>query len=213
MSDDTRGGAPPDLRILPLTPERWPDLERLFGERGATGGCWCMWWRIPRAEFERRKGEENRRAFRGIIEGGAVPGLLAYDGDEPVGWCAVEPRDAYPVLDRSRTLRRLDDRPVWSVTCFFVARAYRDRGLTVRLLEAAKAHVRERGGTLLEGYPVAPRTERMPTVFAWTGFVGAFERAGFRECARRSETRPIVRVELGPAANPDAAHIPEKETR
>jgi GNAT superfamily N-acetyltransferase len=174
-------------------PERWPDLERLFGQRGACGGCWCMWWRLARSEFERGKGEKNRRALRRIVNEGRVPGILAYADGEPVGWCAVAPRDEYPVLERSRTLKRVDERPVWSVVCLFITRGHRRRGVSVRLLEAAADHVRRKGGGILEGYPVESRTGAMPDAFAWTGLAQAFREAGFREVARRSPTRPIMR--------------------
>lgn len=180
----------------PLTPERWSDLERLFGERGACAGCWCMWWRLPRREWEESKGEANRRSFREIVHSGAVPGLLAFVDGEPVGWCAVEPRQRYPALARSRVLRPIDEQPVWSVTCFFIDRAHRGQGLATRLLEAAVEHVRSHGGHIVEGYPVEPRRDRMPDAFAWTGVPAVFEKAGFREVARGSETRPIMRREL-----------------
>jgi GNAT superfamily N-acetyltransferase len=119
-----------------------------------------------------------------------------------VGWCALAPREQYPVLDRSRVLRRVDQRPVWSVVCFFIARAYRRKGLAARLLEAAADYTRARGAGLVEGYPVAPRTGKMPDAFAWTGLPGSFERAGFVEVARRSPTRPIMRRELGAVTGP-----------
>jgi GNAT superfamily N-acetyltransferase len=181
------------LTFHPLVPERWADLERLFGQRGACGGCWCMWWRLSRSEFTRRKGEGNRRALRRIVGAGRVPGLLAYAGGEPVGWCSVAPRDDFPVLDRSRTLKRVDERPVWSVVCLFVARPFRRRGVSVKLLEAAADHVRRQGGELVEGYPVESRTGAMPDAFAWTGLAQAFRDAGFEEVARRSPSRPIMR--------------------
>ncbi|HEX8451643.1 MAG TPA: GNAT family N-acetyltransferase [Longimicrobium sp.] len=181
------------LAFHPLTPDRWSDLERLFGARGACGGCWCMWWRLRRSEFDARKGEPNRRAFHEIVHSGAEPGILAYADGEPVGWCAVQPREAYPVLGRSRTLKPVDDQAVWSVTCFFVARGFRKRGVTTRLLRAAVEHARARGGRILEGYPIEPRKDHVPEAFAWTGFASAFKRAGFKEVARRSDTRPIMR--------------------
>src|SRR5512133_3597105 len=112
------------VAIHPLTPERWPDLARLFGPRGACAGCWCMWWRLRRADWKAGKGEANRRAFAAYVEARHVPGLLAYAGHEPVGWVAVEPRAAYPGLARSRNLAAVDDVPVWSITCFFVARQW-----------------------------------------------------------------------------------------
>ena len=186
----------PRIEIFPLTPARWKDLEALFGPRGACGGCWCMYWRLPRSEFGRGKGEGNHRAFRSIVRADARPGLLAYADGVAVGWCALEPRDSFPALDRSRVLARVDDAPVWAIPCFFIARAWRRKGLTVRLLREAASHAASRGATVLEGYPIAPSKGAVAYVFAWTGIVGAFEQAGFKEVARRSATRPIMRKSL-----------------
>lgn len=184
------------IRVVPATPDRWDDLERLFGPRGACAGCWCMWWRLRRAEWSQGKGDGNRRALRALVRSGEPPGLIAYSGTEPVGWVAVAPREAYPGLDRSRTLKPVDGRRVWSVTCFFTAREHRRRGVTVKLLQAAAKHARERGAECLEGYPVEPRKDSVPDVWVFTGLAGAFRKAGFVEVARRSETRPIMRREL-----------------
>lgn len=184
---------PLDLVVRPLTPERWADLERLFGDRGATGGCWCMWWRLPRAAFERQKDAANRAAFASIVADGPPPGLLGYVGDAPVGWCAVAPREEYPALERSRVLKRIDDAPVWSVVCLFVARPFRHQGVSVALLRAAVAYAAEQGARIVEGYPVEPRHGTMPDVFAWTGLPSAFIEAGFVEVSRGSATRPIMR--------------------
>jgi GNAT superfamily N-acetyltransferase len=184
------------LEFYPLTPERWGDFELLFGERGACGGCWCMYWRLKRSVFNVQKGQGNKEAMRALVAAGEVPGILAYAGGAPVGWCAVAPRECYPALQRSRVLRPSDDTPVWSVSCLFVAKDYRNRGVSVRLLEAAVAHVRKQGGTVVEGYPVEPKTVPMPAAFAWTGLASAFLKAGFVECARGSATRPIMRRAL-----------------
>jgi GNAT superfamily N-acetyltransferase len=183
------------IAIHPLSPERWPDLEKLFGPRGACGGCWCMCWRLSSKAFRAASGEANRKAFAKIVKGGAVPGLLAYDVGEPVGWCAVAPREAYKRLETARTLKPIDDQPVWSVSCFFIGKGHRRKGLTVKLLEAAKKHVKQQGGTLLEGYPVVPKGDAVDT-FAWNGLLGAFEKAGFEVAARPSAARAIVRFEL-----------------
>jgi GNAT superfamily N-acetyltransferase len=182
------------LTFHPLTPDRWDDFERLFGERGACGGCWCMWWRLKRSEFEKKKGAGNKRAMKAIVRKGAVPGILAYVGKEPVGWCAIAPRDDYGTLERSRILRPVDDQPVWSVVCFFVERGHRGSGVSVELLRAAVAHAKRHGARIVEGYPVEPTKDRMPDAFAWFGLASAFERAGFKEVARRSPTRPIMRI-------------------
>jgi GNAT superfamily N-acetyltransferase len=180
----------------PLTPGRWGDFEALFGERGACGGCWCMLWRSTRAKFEQSKGAGNRSAMRKLVEAGAMPGILAYLNGEPVGWCAVAPREHYPALERSRVLKKVDETPVWSVSCLFVRKDCRRKGVSVALLRGAIEYVRGRAGVIVEGYPVEPRKGEMPAVFAWTGLASAFLQAGFRECARRSETRPIMRHEI-----------------
>jgi GNAT superfamily N-acetyltransferase len=152
-----------------------------------------MWWKGTRSEFERHKGDANKEALRAIVENGRTPGLLAYIEGTPIAWCAIEPRSAYPTLERSRTLKPVDDQPVWSVTCFFVARPFRRKGLTVALLQNAISYAATQGARIIEGYPVEPRTDRMPDAFAWTGTAAAFRAAGFEEVLRRSETRPIMR--------------------
>ncbi len=184
------------LTFHPLTLARWADFERLFGERGACGGCWCMWWRLKRSEFEKRKGAGNKRAMKAIVRGGEVPGIIAYSGKEPIGWCSVAPRADYSALERSRILKPVDDRPVWSVVCFFVEKAHRGSGVSVELLRAAVAHAKRHGARIVEGYPVEPKQDRMPDAFVWFGLASAFERAGFEEVARRSETRPIMRFHI-----------------
>ena len=125
--------------------------------------------------------------------------VLAYHDGQAVGWCAVAPREEYPSLERSRVAARVDDLPVWSVSCLFIHKDYRRHGLSVALLRAAADFVRERGGTIVEGYPVIPRNDDMPAVFAFHGLRAAFEKAGFKEVARRSETRAVMRRRLRPS--------------
>lgn len=185
-----------EFSFHPLTPERWQDLEALFGERGACGGCWCMWWRLKRADFNQQKGAGNRRVFKDIVFSGQPPGILAYAGVQPVGWCALAPRQVYPALERSRILKRVDNQPVWSVTCFFVAKPYRRRGLTVLLLDAAVEYARSQGAAILEGYPEEPGEDNQPAPFVFTGLASAFKKAGFVEVLRRSAKRPIMRCYL-----------------
>ena len=176
-----------------LTSDRWSDLEQLFGERGACGGCWCMWWRLKRSTFNEQKGEKNKSAFKSMVDSGEATGILAYSEGIPVGWCAIAPRETYPALERSRVLKRLDDKPVWSIVCLFIARPYRRKGVSVELLKAASEFARQHGGKVVEGYPIEPLKDEMPDAFAWTGLASAFLKAGFVECERRSETRPIMR--------------------
>lgn len=110
------------LESYPVTTERWHDLEELFGKSGACGGCWCMWWRLTRFEFRKQAGQGNKESMKRIVDSGEVPGLLAYADNRAIGWCSVGPREAYPSLERSRTLKRVDDGPVWSIVCFYIAR-------------------------------------------------------------------------------------------
>jgi GNAT superfamily N-acetyltransferase len=184
-----------DFDVQPLTPERWPDLEALFGERGASSGCWCMWWRVPAKDWERDAGATNKRAFRSIVRAGPPPGLLAYHDGKPVGWVAVAPRDEFPRLDRSPKLKRVDDVPVWSVTCFYIDRWYRGTGVGGTLLAAAVEHAREHGATSIEGYPLDPGDGKVTNAAAFTGVLDMFRAAGFDEIARRGG-RPVLRREL-----------------
>jgi len=150
-----------------------------------------MWWRLPRRQFQGQAGQKNKEALRGIVDSGPPPGLLAYAEEEAIAWCSVAPREQFVGLERSRTLARLDDVPVWSVVCFFVARPYRARGLMVPLLTAAVEYARERGAKVVEGYPVDP-TERLTGDRGYTGVLSAFRKAGFVEVLRRG-ARPIMR--------------------
>jgi len=183
----------PDLEFQPVTPKRWADFESLFGARGACGGCWCMLWRLTRKEFEKQKGEANRQAMKAIVASGEIPGLLTYIKKRPVAWCSVAPRQRYPALERSRVLKRIDDQPVWSISCFFIHKDYRKQGLSVRILEGVVAYVKKHGGKIVEGYPIEPQKGKTADGFAWTGLASFFIKAGFVECARRSETRPVMR--------------------
>lgn len=184
------------LEFHPLTPGRWSDLEKLFGRHGAAGGCWCMWWRQTQAEFSRRHGEPNRLAFKSIVESGVIPGILAYSHGIPVGWCAVEPRESYPALDRSRILARVDNKPVWSIPCFYVASQFRGKGLMRDLLTKAIGWAGGHGARIVEAYPVDSERD-LPAVSVYTGVGSVFREAGFEEVLRRSRARPIMRKNIG----------------
>jgi GNAT superfamily N-acetyltransferase len=156
-----------------------------------------MFWRVQRKVWEANKGAGNRRAFKKLLTNGKEPGILAYDGKEAVGWCAVAPRDEYVALERSRILRPVDEKPVWSISCLFIKKAYRRRGISAELLKAAVDFAGKRSAKFVEGYPVEPTMEKMPDPFLWHGVPSAFKAAGFKEVARRSKTRPIMRIEIG----------------
>jgi GNAT superfamily N-acetyltransferase len=186
----------PRLTFHPATPDRWTDVEALFGSNGACGGCWCQFWKQSPAEYRAGKGEANRRLLRRSVKGGERPGLLAYVGAEPVGWVAVEPRASYRRLAISRNLPVVDERATWSIPCFFVARGWGGRGVSGRLLAAAVAHARSQGAPAVEGYPIDSKGP-LARAFLYTGAFSTFLKAGFKEVARRARTRPLVKKELG----------------
>jgi GNAT superfamily N-acetyltransferase len=152
-----------------------------------------MAWRLSPRAFQVGKGAGNRRALRRLVTSGPAPGILAYDGSMPIGWCAVAPRSEYSFLERSRVLRPVDERPVWSISCLFVLKPYRRQGISARLVDAAVKYAARRGAAAVEGYPTIPFDRRVPDPFLWTGTLASFKRAGFTEVARRSKGRPIVR--------------------
>jgi len=177
----------------PLTPDRWKDFEKLFGPKGACAGCWCTYWMLKRSEYDRlRKSGGTKKYFKKIVNGKIPPGILAYNGNIPIGWCAIQPRENYPVLQNSRILQPVDKKTVWSIVCFYVQSKYRKLGLTIDLIKEATVFAKLHGAKIVEGYPVEPKKETAP-VFIYTGIASAFLKAGFKEVARRSETRPVMR--------------------
>ncbi|MEU4793007.1 GNAT family N-acetyltransferase [Micromonospora tulbaghiae] len=181
-----------ELACHPLTEERWPDLLRLFGDRGAANGCWCMFWRLRRSEFESNRSPGNRRALRELVRSGVVPGVLGYRDDEPVGWCSVAPREEYGSLERSPKYRRTDETPVWSVVCFFLAREHRGEGLAAALLDGAVTYAGQQGATVVEGYPVCGDDGSH-----YMGTASLFERCGFTQVRRVDERRAVYRRQVG----------------
>ena len=194
------------LAIRPLTPGLWPALEELFGESGAVGGCWCMYCRIGRSHRDRRPAD-NKSAFKEIVMRGPPPGLIAFVGEPEVdsvprfgearplavGWCQLTPRDAVPWLDRTWRLRRVDDLPVWSLSCFYVRKGYRRQGIATALIQAALRAAKHGGAPALEAYPFDAGMSPSATS---TGYVSTFLRAGFTTVACRAPPRPIMRHDL-----------------
>lgn len=179
-----------------IRPANWSGFSEVMGEKGGCGGCWCMLWRLPKKEMDAGMGENNHQAMKNIFERGHVPGLIAWHQQEAVGWIQVDERSAFSRLESSRVLKPVDDKSVWSISCFFIDKRFRRKGLSAELLRAACRFAGERGATILEGYPIDTPKNKYPVVYAWTGFVGAFRAAGFEEVARRSATRPIMRKHL-----------------
>ena len=179
------------LTVHPLTAEHWPALEAVLGPDGARG-CWCMYWRIGRGYRERTRAQ-NRADFKAIVSHGPPPGLIAFDGETPVGWCQVGPRAALPGLASAWRLAPVDDAPVWALSCLYVRKGWRRRGINAVLIEGAIEAARAAGAPALEAYPFD--RELSPSATG-TGFASTFAKLGFVEVARRVPARPIMRFAL-----------------
>jgi hypothetical protein len=193
MSADASAECP--FSFMALTAKRWGDLETLFGpERGASSGCWCLWWRVSRKEWTALSRKERKERFRSVVETGPPPGILAYRGSCVAGWCAVSPRSATPRFDASRLAAPLENLagPVWAITCFYIGSDFRRCGLMRALAEAACAHAFGQGAMAVEACPIEPR-RRLAWGEGHVGLASAFRAAGFEEVARRGPTRPLMR--------------------
>ena len=191
----------PSVEILPLTADRWRDLEGLFGDRGAYAGCWCMYWRLERGEFNKLKGEGTKALLKELAEHNDIPGLLAYMDGKAVGWCSVGPRENYRALENSRVLKRVDEQPIWSIVCFFIDKGFRKQGLMSALVRGAVAFARSRGAKFVEAYPTdmeAPRLagHKLGGCSGYMGIARAFRENGFVEVGRASETQLIMRCTI-----------------
>jgi GNAT superfamily N-acetyltransferase len=180
------------LTIRPLTPELWPALEDLFADSANCQRCWCMYWRIG-AAYRKKANKQNQAAFRAVVKKGPPPGLIALDGTLAVGWCQLGPRAALPQLAREWRLKPVDDKPVWAISCFYVRKSHRRRGVNAALIEAALAAARRAKAPALEAYPFDRDLSPSSTS---TGFASTFARAGFRVVARHIPARPIMRHDL-----------------
>jgi len=181
-SERARAKLPPQSKesvtVRQLSRDDWSIVERLFGNNGACGGCWCMTWRVPHGGklWEESKGEPNRQAFRRLVRGGKVFGCLAFCAEEPIGWCCVGPRADFPRLTTIKALQTDWDERTWSVTCFYIKSAWRGRSVATKLLKEAVRIAQENGASRLEGYPVKPYgAGKIPAAFAWTGVPRLFE--------------------------------------
>jgi GNAT superfamily N-acetyltransferase len=190
----------PEVVVRPVGAQDWKLVERLFGERGACGGCWCMSARLPRAKFEAGKGEKNRRALRRLLQADQAHAVMAFARDEPVGWCSFGPRRDFVRLDAAPSLRRERVPTTWAVVCFFIPTRWRGRGVGTKLLAAAGERAFALGASEIEAYPAVPTKGRLPGTFAWTGVPALFEGAGYVQLRRSGFKRPIYLLGATPTA-------------
>lgn len=182
-----------NLEVYSLDNDRWEDFVQLFGEKGACGGCWCMSWRLKKSDFEKQKGEENKNSMKNLVNHNKPVGVLAYIGGKPIGWCAVAPRTEYIRLNYSRVLKKIDDEPVWSITCLFISKEYRRKGLSSELIKAAINYCKHNQVGIVEAYPTVPYENKEPDAFLWTGIPISFEEAGFSIAEKRSKWKLMMR--------------------
>ena len=170
------------LSIRDVSPALWPAVEQLFGKNGACGGCFCMSWRIQKGEsWDAVKGAPAKKRLKVLIESDSAPAAIAFDGDEPVGWCAYGPRPSFAKLDRARSFACDDAATVWSIPCFFVRKDWRNQGVAKALLSHVLRRLAKQKVSVVEAYPTRdPKGGgKMPDAFAWTGTVSLFESLGF----------------------------------
>jgi GNAT superfamily N-acetyltransferase len=185
---------PEEITVEPLSKKNWDKFVDLFGERGACANCWCMFYRLPKAEFDAgKKNDGNKNGMKSLVWSGKPAGMIAIYREQAIAWCAMAPREDFSKLERSRVHKRIDDKPVWSIPCFFIHKTYRKKGLSVVLLKKIMQYARENKIPILEAYPVIPTTAKLPDSFAWIGLYKSFERAGFEIVDRTSKNRPMVR--------------------
>jgi len=188
-----------DIEIRSLKTTDWPNIEALFGDNGACGGCWCMAWRLPRGGklYEENKGAPNRRRFRQLVAEGSAHGLLAFDAGIAIGWCSVGPKSEFPKLENSRVLKVPPLGNDWAVLCFYIQRSYRGRRVATKLLNEAVNYARLNDATILDGFPVRHgKGKLLPDTFAWTGVPELFESCGFQHIPREGIDRPLYRMEI-----------------
>jgi GNAT superfamily N-acetyltransferase len=194
------------LSFEPLSKKNWEKFVELFGERGACGNCWCMSFRLKKSDFEKGKLHGgNKKRMKKLVWSGKRVGLLAFHDGKAIAWCALSPREEYVRIENSRVHRRIDDKPVWSIPCFFIRKDHRRKGISVALLEAAIEYAKSDSIPILEAYPTIPTQETLPDAFAWIGLYKSFERAGFEIVDRTSRSRPMVRYYVDKRLRPKAS--------
>ncbi len=147
-----------------------------------------MRWRLTSSEYNRSTKESRIAILDSLVADDTPVGVLAYLDGEPVGWVAVAPREALGALERFRALARVDDSPVWAVTCFFIDRRARRQHVTLGLLRAAVAYAQSQGAKIIEGYPVEPGK-----LYTYMGSPATFRAAGFTDVTPSGRERMVMR--------------------
>src|ERR1039457_6580227 len=182
------------LTLEPVTQANWDKFVALFGNRGACANCWCMFYRLKPDEFKEGKVNEiNKNRMKQLIRDKKPVGIIALYQGQAIAWCAFAPREDYLKLENSRVHKRIDDKQVWSIPCFFIDKKFRRKGLSVALLKGVIEYAGNNNIGIIEAYPAIPTVDKLPDSFVWTGLYKSFERAGFEIVGHKSKSRPMVR--------------------
>jgi GNAT superfamily N-acetyltransferase len=184
------------LSFQELHTGNWDQFETLMGEKGGCGNCWCMYFRLPYKTFQENKPHGNKKLMKQLVKKGLPQGLIAFIDKQPAGWIALAPREDYMKIENSRVFKRMDDKPVWSITCFFVKKEFRHKGLSQQLIKGAIDFARKKKIKTLEAYPAIPYNEKVPHPFLWVGILSSFIKNGFTIVRQHSKSRAMVRLEL-----------------
>jgi len=192
------------LTIKLLTSDLVSDLGRLFSTDQVADSCWCMWFIVPVKEYHARGNEGNRASFSELVAASDKPlGLLAFQDEEPVGWCATGPRSRYVRALKTPTYRGGDpesDSDIWLVPCLFVRKGLRGRRVSQALLEAAVDLAKECGATAIEGFPFSG-SEKRSSGDVQVGTEVLFASCGFEVVRTPSANRVVMRREFAPSKN------------
>jgi len=184
------------LRFDQLSAGNWKQFETLMGEKGGCGNCWCMYFRLPYKTFQENKPAGNKKMMKQLVNKGMPQGLIASMDKQPVGWIAIAPREDYLNLENSRVFKPIDDKLVWSITCFFIKKEFRHQGLSQQLIKGAVDFAKKKKIKTLEAYPAIPYAEKVPHPFLWVGVLSTFIKNGFTIVRQTSKSRAMVRIEL-----------------
>ena len=182
------------LTFEPLTKANWNKFVQLFGNKGACGNCWCMYYRLQKSDYQEGKTDDgNKEAMKELVWEDKPTGILGFYEGQAIAWCAFAPREDFIKLENSRVHKRIDNKSVWSIPCFFIDKNFRRHGVSVELLKGVIRYARDVGIKIIEAYPTTPTQEKLADSFAWIGLYKSFERAGFEIVDRTSKNRPMVR--------------------
>ncbi len=189
------------METYPVTADRWNDLAQLFKAHGNPNYCWCMTWRMSGSGFRECDSQQRKAILKEKIQQEVPVGIIGYINQEPVGWCSTAPRETYGRLERSRSIKKIDDKNIWSVVCFFIKPDYQQQDYSLALLQGAVDYARSQGAEVVEGYPVEPRQGsdgqlNYNVSYRFMGYVSTFKKAGFRDVTPVGSSRIIMRYSL-----------------